>query len=91
MNLPPIISNLPIFKTLKSGGADKATSAPEAAAQAGVTAPQDSVDLSGKAQARLDGIQSLSSAQAAATAQNTGKLLADSNLALGLDPSYGRE
>ena len=86
MSIPPIISNLPIFKALKSGGADRAQSA-DASSAASAT---DSVELSTAIKSRIGDVKTLSPEQAAQMAAETSFMLEDGDLSLGLDPNFDR-
>lgn len=85
MGLPPILSSLPIFKSFKSDNAQSKQAEESPAPQS----PQDVVELSAAAQSRLEGAKTLNSeAEASETARETGALVRDSDLPLGLDSSF---
>lgn len=86
MAIPPIISNLPIFKSLKT--------AEPAQKQEVATSPattEDVVEISGAARERLENVRTLTEQEAPEVSAQTAKELADSDLALGLDPSFDRK
>ena len=88
MALPPIISNLPIFKLFKSAPSSKQTG-PAPAANS--TLPKDVVELSDAAKKRLEGVQTLSlknDTELRETLGQTRSLLSEHQVSLGLDPSF---
>jgi len=86
MSLPPILSNLPVFRLFKSDHDQDKDVKKTAETASPAQLPQDVVDLSKAAQARLEGMKPLETeAQASQTAHETGVLLQKSDLPLGLD------
>jgi hypothetical protein len=88
MALPPIISNLPIMKLFKS---QNVANTQKTAESVKASATPDTVKLSAAAarQLKLSGTAEIKdSAQAQQTAANTRALLAENNVALGLDPQF---
>ena len=86
MALPPIISNSPLFKLFKTEPAAK--SEPKPAVPQSASQPEDVVEISEAAQARLNGVQTLSEQDAPGVAAQTREQLTDSDIALGLDPNF---
>lgn len=89
MSLPPILSNLSIFKifsrheTTKSGKAIEQSTAPR-------PAMRDVVDISPEGLKKLSDIESrpVKASEAKTLAVVSGKILADNGLTLGLDPRF---
>ncbi len=88
MAMPPIISNSPLFKALKGSGSDRAE--PQSNSAPVATSSGDNVDISAAVQNRIGDVQTLTPEQATQVSGDTAELLADSDLALGLDPSIER-
>jgi hypothetical protein len=90
MALPPIILNSPLlkfFRADKSGKQAGAKSQPQASSA--LPQPQDVVKISSAAQAKLPGVGTVTNdAQAQSAAAKTRALLGQTNLSLGLDPSF---
>jgi len=81
MSLPPIFSNLPVFKLFKSdkaaGPAPKETAKPQAS-----TMPQDIINLSSQALEKLKGASTITEKDARPLAKSTGSLLERTDLSL---------
>lgn len=85
MALPPIISNLPIFKMFTKPAANGQQGRTE---QPAISKAQDEVTLSSAAQ-KLSGASELkNAAEALSTAAKTGALLQQGGFSLGLDPGF---
>ena len=88
MALPPIISNLPLFKVAKTDGANESskTDAPQAGTS---SSPQDVVEISEAAAARLEEAQALADEQEALkVAASVRSEIAENPVSLGLAPDF---
>jgi hypothetical protein len=88
MSIPPIISNLPLFRLFKSGGAS-ANKAPGQPAQSG----GDIVEISDAAQKKLDAAQVLSAqdpGRISAVTSQIRQYLEQQPVSLGLNPAFER-
>ncbi len=95
MTIPSIIANLPGLKFFRQDGAASQDSVkqtpPENKADNTNTnaIPQDTVEISDTARQRLEGVKDLPDADTAkAVASETGEMLADTDVTLGLDPDF---
>ena len=88
MALPPVISNLPILKMFGIGASQPAKTGKAPADNSGAKLPQDVVELSEAARSRMEGPQDLNESQAGNKAKETGALLSESGVSLGLDPKF---
>lgn len=85
MAIPPIISNLPIFKNLKT-----AETVQKQEVKTSPATTEDVVEISGTAQERLENVRALTEQEAPEVSAQTSKALEDNDLALGLDPSFDK-
>lgn len=84
MSIPPIISNLPLFKSLKAAGTERAQGADAGTAASAA----DNVELSVAIKDHVGDVKTLSPEQAAQLAAKTSFMIEDSDLSLGLDPNF---
>lgn len=90
MALPPILSNLPIFKLFKT--AAPSSSARQAGQSTKSAVPKDVVEISEAAKKRMEGLRPLSLKNESELRETLGKtrdLIAEHGVSLGLDPSFG--
>lgn len=90
MALPPIISNLPIFKTFKPAPSEKtAQTEPETVHSLSENVAGDVVEISQAAQQRLEGVKVLGDDDVPVVLVETQRILEENeNISLGLDPDF---